>query len=316
MTMRRRNFLQTTAALGASTLLPFSLSGCGGESGSGAARGASVLASNPSAPPLAKPPLMLTSYLNGATVSRDQVLQWEARRVQVVANKMTNNLPAYLVSDLAALIVRPPASIANIDQERNALADAKIRAGDAAMKSLVAADLLVSDPLTTVAASTSFGNYSPSRTEVTSNRGTAAGFANWFLKKSILDFDERSILVACPDHYFFAPLQSEGQDVMEETGGALIVTHFTIDYDRSNTLPQSDVDPAYPIRLAGMAVNGQGATVGGVMHQFRDLDQGFHCKLAIYFPSTLPFWITTEHAWHLACEFSNWITAYIAETGD
>lgn len=316
MTMRRRLFLQKTAALGASTLLPFSLSACGGESGSGTVPGASNLASNRSALPVVKPHLTLTSYLNGATASRDQVLQWEARRVQVVANKMTNNLPAYLVSNLAALIVRPPASIANIDQERNALADAKIRAGDAAMKSLVAADLLVSDPLSTVAASTSFGNYSPSRTEVTSNRGTAEGFTNWFLNKSILNFDERSMLVACPDHYFFAPLQPKGQDVMEETGGALIVTHFTIDYDQPNTLPQSDIDPAYPIRLAGMAVNGLGSTVGGVMHQFRNLDQGFQCKLAVYFPSTLPFWTTSEHAWHLACEFSNWITAYIAETGD
>ncbi|HDR9583458.1 TPA: hypothetical protein QDC22_000846 [Burkholderia stabilis] len=314
--MHRRKFLQKTAALGASTLLPFTLQGCGGESGSGGVPGASNLAVNKGAQPLAKPQLTLTSHLNDTTVSRDQVLQWEARRVQVVANKMKNNLPAYLVSDLAALIVRPPASIAHIDQERNALADAKIRAGHAAMKSLVAADLLVSDPLSTVAASTSFGNYAPSRTEVTSNRGTAEGFTNWFLNKSMLDFDERSMLVACPDHYFFAPLQPKGQDVMEETGGALIVTHFTVDYDHANNLPQSDIDLAYPIRLAGMAVNGLGSTVGGVMHQFRDLDQGFQCKLAVYFPGTLPFWTTTEHAWHLACEFSNWITAYIAETGD
>ncbi|WP_241299688.1 hypothetical protein [Burkholderia stabilis] len=314
--MHRRKFLQKTTALGASTLLPFTLQGCGGESGSGGVPGASNLAVNRGAQPLAKPQLTLTSHLNGATVSRDQVLQWEARRVQVVANKMKNNLPAYLVSDLAALIVRPPASIAHIDQERNALADAKIRAGHAAMKSLVAADLLVSDPLSTVAASTSFGNYAPSRTEVTSNRGTAEGFTNWFLNKSMLDFDERSMLVACPDHYFFVPLQPKGQDVMEETGGALIVTHFTVDYDHANNLPQSDIDLAYSIRLAGMAVNGLGSTVGGVMHQFRDLDQGFQCKLAVYFPGTLPFWTTTEHAWHLACEFSNWITAYIAETGD
>lgn len=137
--MHRRKFLQKTAALGASTLLPFTLQGCGGESGSGGVPGASNLAVNRGAQPLAKPQLTLTSHLNGATVSRDQVLQWEARRVQVVANKMKNNLPAYLVSDLAALIVRPPASIAHIDQERNALADAKIRAGHAAMKSLVVA---------------------------------------------------------------------------------------------------------------------------------------------------------------------------------
>lgn len=316
MTIRRRNFLQKTVALGASTLLPFSLSGCGGDSGPESIPGASALASFRGASPSVKPQLTLTSYLNGAPVNRDQVLQWEARRIQVVASRMTNKLPAYLVSDLEALVLRPPASIANIDQERNALADAKIRAGDTAMKSLVAADLLVSDPLATVAAATSFGHYSPSRTEVTSNRGTAEGFTNWFLNKSIVNFDERSMLVACPDHHFFAPLQPKGQNVMEETGGALIVSHFTINYDQPNTLPQSDIDAPCPIRLAGMAVNGLGSTVGGVMHQFRNLDQGFHCKLAVYFPSTLPFWATAEHSWHLACEFSNWISAYIADTGD
>jgi hypothetical protein len=34
-------------------------------------------------------------------------------------------------------------------------------------------------------------------------------------------------------------------------------------------------------------------------------------ELNVTFPAFLPPFMITEHRWHLACEFSNWITAYI-----
>lgn len=294
----RRSFLTKAAALGAASALPFSLTGCGGSSHPGS----SAAMSRPDA-------LKLTAFIEGNAVNRAQVLEWEARRLQVVAKRMTNNLPAAMVANLQALILRSPVSTANIDQEREKLADAKMLAGNEQMQQLVAGDLLLSDAASTLAAIP--GQWAVSQIEIESSLGTAEGFADWFSRALARD-DERAMLVACPDHYLIRSLGSTGQNVIEETGGAFLVSHFMIDYTKPADLPYA-IDPEFPVRLTGPAVNEAGTQIGGVCHQFRNLEQGFRLRPAVFFPATLPFWFISEHRWHLACEFSNWVTAYVRE---
>lgn len=295
----RRAFLGKTALVGMASTLPFSLVGCGDSE---------VRADDVGSVSL---PLSLTAFIEGEAISRAEVLTWEARRLQVVAKRMNNNLPAAIVAGLQALILRQPVSTANIAQERELLADAKMLAGNEQMQRLVAGDLLLSDPISALAALPK--QWAVSQIEIESSLGTAQGFADWFSRAMERD-DERAMLLACPDHYLIRSLGANGQDVIEETGGALVVSHFMIDYSKPSNLPAA-IDPEFSVRLTGPALNKAGVQIGGVCHQFRDLSQGFRMRLAVFFPATLPFWYISEHRWHLACEFSNWITAYVKETG-
>lgn len=232
--------------------------------------------------------------------------------MQIVANRMSGNLLAAYVGDLSALLIRPPEDISNIVQERNLLADTKIKAGDAAMRQLVATDLLITDQASNLAAV--YPQWAISEIDIFSNRGTAEDFAQWFTDHAISLDDERSMLVACPDHYLLHGIRPDSQDVIEVTGGAIEASHFVIDYSDSRGLPIV-VDPDFPVRFSGAAMNSYGVVIGGTNHRMRTLAQGFQVHAAIFFPAALPYWFITEHRWHLACEFSNWIEAYIAQSG-
>ncbi|MCC3332314.1 hypothetical protein [Nocardia abscessus] len=62
----------------------------------------------------------------------------------------------------------------------------------------------------------------------------------------------------------------------------------------------------------GTAALADGTVIGGVRHQFRDEPGGgFRSRLAVAFPAAVPGLYIAEHQWHLACEFGNWITAYL-----
>ncbi|MDR7009655.1 hypothetical protein [Paraburkholderia strydomiana] len=311
----RREFLTRAAILSFAAAVPMSLSACGG-SGSGSQSSADNKAPNAAsrAATSSRPPsnLLLNTNIAGQSVTREQVLMWEARRLQVVAQRMHNNLLASRILDLGALIFRSPTSISNIDAEREQLTDAKIMAGDVAMMHLVEDDLLVSGPAMEMAALS--GQWSVCQIEIVSSMGTAEGFADWFTSQATDVDNERAMLLACPDHYVIRAIGAKGQNVIEETGGALMASHFTIDYSLGGKLPYA-VDPDFPVRLTGSAASTTSSElVGGVLHQFRTVDSGgFIARPAVFFPATLPFWFVAEHRWHLACEFSNWITAYVGQ---
>lgn len=303
----RRTFLAHSLLMGAASALPLGLVACGGSGG----KEATARVSGEDGALTQPAGLSLTAFIEGNAVSRAEVLTWEARRLQIVAKRMNNNLPAAIVANLAALILRPSLSTENIAQEREQLADAKLKAGEEQMRQLVAGDLLLSDQASALAAMPK--QWAVSQIEIESSLGTAEGFAEWFGDALARD-DQRAMLVACPDHYVLRTQGANGQEVIEETGGALVVSHFTIDYSQPPNLPVA-IDPEFPVRLIGPAVNEAGTQIGGVCHQFRTLPQGFRLRLAVFFPATLPFWTVTEHRWHLACEFENWVTAYVRDAG-
>lgn len=299
--LNRRSFLTRSALAGVSSVASMGLLGCGAGQGHGRSSGGG------------DSPLVLTADLAGQTITREEVLVWEARRLQVVADRMNGQLPVALVRDLAALLLRRAEDISNIAQERNLMADAKLRAGDAAMRQLVAGDLLLTNLLSTAAAA--IPHWSTSEIDLFSSRGTAEGFAAWFTRRAITLDDQRSMLIACPDHYLLHGTEPSRQEVIEVTGGAVLASQFVIDYGATADLPIV-IDPDFPVRFSGAAINPSGVVIGGTNHMMRTLAKGFQLHASIFFPSTLPFWFETEHRWHLACEFSNWIEAYIAETGD
>ncbi|GAB3383652.1 hypothetical protein [Amycolatopsis echigonensis] len=251
----------------------------------------------------------LTAYLGGEAIGRDAVLEWEARRLRVAAERLRGNLPAALAAELDALVLRPAQSTAEVARDRERLAAVKMRMGEAEIRKLMAPDLAVSGPASEGAAAP--GEWAVSSAGLASTRGTAGGFARWFTGERDRN-DERAMLAACPDHYVIRTPRAGVQEVIEVTGGAVLAARFVIDYADTAGVPIAR-DQGFPIDLSGWARGGDGVPIGAVRHQFRDDPRGgFAARLAIAFPAVLPPWMISEHRWHLACEFSNWVLAYLA----
>jgi hypothetical protein len=143
-----------------------------------------------------------------------------------------------------------------------------------------------------------------------STLGTARGFTEWFVARRDRN-DERAMLVACPDHYLIRTPRSGVQEVIEVTGGAVVASRFVIDYADTAGIPVAR-EPRCAVALSGWARTADGARIGAIRHQFWDNPQGgFSAQLAVVFPAELPPWMFSEHSWHLACEFSNWVSAYV-----
>jgi hypothetical protein len=251
--------------------------------------------------------LDLTSYIDGEAVTREEVLMWEARRLEIVAQRMKTHLPD-LAGDLDALFLRPQDSIAHVAQDRQTLLQAKLRAGEKAMRAVVASDLLLSGPAAALGAAE--GTFAISTIQMTSNLGTAQGFVDWF-NGTVATNDIAAMLQACPDHYVLDSPAARQQFVIEVTGGAVLASEFTLNYADPKPVPIPN-DPSLPVRVGGHAKGAEGTVIGLAWHQFGNQPGGgFKAVPAIGFPASLPGWFITEHRWHLACEFSNWITAYV-----
>jgi hypothetical protein len=257
----------------------------------------------------ATPNPVLTTVIGSAAVPQRKVLEWEARRLQVVAERIRHNLPGAVAKELDALILRPALATTNVARDRQMLADVKMRLGEPEMRKLMAGDLALSNPTSVLTAAPK--KWSISTTEIRSSRGTAKGFASWFDARRTKN-DVRAMLVACPDHYVIKTGSRGKQEVIEVTGGAVLASRFLVDYTDTAEVPMA-ADPRFGVQVAGCARNDEGTMIGGVRHQFHDNPGGgFTAKLAVAFPALLPPWCAPEHRWHLACEFSNWITAYAA----
>jgi hypothetical protein len=253
---------------------------------------------------------VLRARIGSTWYSRDAVLQWEARRIPVAAAKLRGNAVGALLGDLDALVLRPAVGTREIVRARNQLADTKLAMGQKAINEVLALELAASGLVSPLAALPS--SWAVSHTLIRSDRGTAQGLVRWFRAMAARN-DQRAGIVACPDHYRIATLADGRQDVIEVTGGATLATQFRVNY-RDLSHVSIPADPAYRFGVAGSASSLNGALLGSVRHQARNrASGGFEASLNVAFPSTLPSWFITEHRWHLACEWSNWIAAYVRD---
>lgn len=72
--------------------------------------------------------------------------------------------------------------------------------------------------------------------------------------------------------------------------------------------------PDYPVQIAGTALLDDGLAIGGVRHQFRDVDGAMEALLTVESPRLFPPTMVAAHRWHLAVEFGNWIAASLRDT--
>jgi hypothetical protein len=224
---------------------------------------------------------------------------------------LRGNAAGSLLRDLDALVLRRATSTRDVVRARDLLADVKVEMGQAAIREALAHDLAATDVISPLAAAPQ--RWKVSHVDLTSDRGTAHGFTAWYARM-VARNHLRDGLVACPDHYRIVTDPDGRQDVIEVTGGAFVASEFRVDYHDPAHVSVPP-DQHYPYRTSGSATAPNGKVIGSVQHMTRNTGHGFAGSFNVAFPATLPPWFISEHRWHLACEFSNWITAYVREAG-
>ncbi|MDT2007427.1 hypothetical protein FXW78_28330 [Rhodococcus opacus] len=270
--------------------------------------GAGTAAAAPVSPVTTAPGLR--TFLDGALVEQSRVVEWERRRISVAAARLSKDYAGLLRGELDSLLGRYTVAVDDIPAARAALAGARALIGLDGLRELVAAEISASEVGTRTALAASGGRWAVAVAEIVSDHGSAEGFVDWFNRAK--EADDRAVWTdACPDHYIITTGPDGRQEVIEVTGGAVLASRFFVDYtDRAGvTVP---ADPDYPMAVAGTASLASGELIGSVCHQFRDEPGGgFRSQLEVAFPAAVPSLYIAEHQWHLACEFNNWITAYL-----
>lgn len=235
-------------------------------------------------------PLAIRTVIDGAERTREQVLAWEAARIPRSARRIGLPVPT-----------------GDVEHQRETFADAKLALGPSEIRRRLDGALRVSDAVSRASAALARGHRVASICDLNVSGGNAADYVAWFNDPKRHDY-ERSMLVANPDHFLIVSAPDGRQEVIETTGGSPLPSRFTVDYgDRTSLITPSD--PRFATEASGVAYSSAGTAIGGVRHQFRDTDDGFHAHLVVEFPSTVLPMMVREHRWHLAVEFGNWIHA-------
>ncbi|MBG6097162.1 hypothetical protein [Nocardioides luteus] len=237
------------------------------------------------------------AVIGGQDVSRAEILVWEADRLPKAASRI-------------GLAVPP----GGLREQRLRFAEAKLALGHDEIRRRLSRSLRVSDLSGRATARASRGGRVTSTCDLYVTGGDAAAFVAWFMSTERLDY-ELSMLAANPDHFLITTTPRGQQEVIETTGGSPLPSRFLIDYQDLTSL-QTPLDPTYGADASGVARTESGLAIGGVRHQFRNTDSGFHAHLIVEFPRLLPSRLVRQHQWHLAAEFSNWIESAFPGSAD
>ncbi len=251
----------------------------------------------------------ITCFIDGQTVSRQQVLAWEARRMQAVWKQLKPHVASSGTGRLNSFNASSGVSNELMAQLRQELLSAKLQLGHQRIQEIYAEELALSKAVQQLLLLTSFGRHTVSAIDVLCDQGSAEGFVKWFSGR-VQANDEPAMLLACPDHHIIETRANGQQHVLETTGGSPLPTQFEIDYANTTGNPIALV-AGLPHRMGGMALDGT-RTIGCAFHQFgSQTGGGFRGRLSVAFPRSTPWFMVDGHRWHLACEFSNWIEAYL-----
>lgn len=238
----------------------------------------------------------LSAIIDGRRHTREEVLAWESRRISRAAAK-----------------IGLPTPTGSLRERRLAFTEEKMALGAEGIRRRLAGELKLSDLMTRTTAWLSRGKRTMSVCELHVTGGNAAEFVDWFNDTNRPDH-ERSMIAACPDHFLIRTAPDGTQEVIETTGGSPMVTRFFVNYTDLSGLA-SVADPRSEVEVAGTATSEAGAPIGGVRHEFRDEPGGFHARLCVEFPVLLTPQMVSQHCWHLAVEFSNWIEFAFIDIG-
>lgn len=140
--------------------------------------------------------LAITAEIDGRSVSRDEVLAWEAHRAKKASKKLG-------ITALSGDVVA----------QRQALVARKLELGHDALEQLLASELRWSARGERIIATLSRGRRRLCTVELTSARGSAEAMPQYY-QGAMEAGDEAALLAACPDHYVLCA----GADGLHSTG--------------------------------------------------------------------------------------------------
>lgn len=252
--------------------------------------------------------LPIAATIDGKVVPRSEVQKWETRRAKAVLKKFASRLGPRAIAEIAPDLDFAATLTADLNAQRAALLTLKCGLGHAGVYAMLRRDIVASERIARSAVAASRGRIVRSITQLAAPGVSAEAFTEWFNNLVIVD-DEVNMIDAMPDHYLLRGLPDGRQEVVETTGGSPFATRFVVDYTKSESL-STPAAPDYPMQIAGQALLDDGLVLGGVRHQFRDIGGTMEALLTIEFPGLTPPSMVAAHRWHLAVEFSNWITAF------
>lgn len=250
----------------------------------------------------------IDTYIDGRLVAPAEVRSWESRRASAVLKKLTSRVGKLGMADLLPGVDLAVLDTTDVQVVRDVLVAVKLHLGHAGLYAILKHELALSERIARIAVAASRGGSTYSTTRLVVRNCSASQFGAWFDGLTATDA-EADMIGACPDHYLLRGLPDGRQEVVETTGGSPTATRFLVDYTSSDQV-SVPANPDYPVQIAGQAVLDDGLVIGGVRHQFRDLDGAMEAVLTVEFPRVFPSRMVTEHRWHLATEFGNWITAF------
>ncbi|OZF47306.1 hypothetical protein CH292_17805 [Rhodococcus sp. 14-2470-1a] len=254
-----------------------------------------------------KESLDIRATIGARTVSRQRVLEWESARATKVLTTFAAKLGERAMRELSPNQSVQQLLSTNLAEQRSALTRLKYELGHAGIYAALRREMAVSERLTRIGVAASRGRTRHAVTRLQVPGADAERSVEWFDNLTVTNA-ETDMLDACPDHYLLRGLPGGRQEVIETTGGSPAASRFLVDYTRTASLT-IEIDHDYPIQVAGSAVLDDGLVIGGVRHQFRNVNGNLDAVLTVQFPGTTPARLIAEHQWHLACEFSNWIEA-------
>jgi hypothetical protein len=235
--------------------------------------------------------LGIRAVIGGRSVSRGEVLAWEARRAGRVCKKLGIDVPS-----------------GDVVTRREALVARKLELGHEALERLLARELRWSARTSRLLTGLSRGRRRLCTVELTGTAGSAEAMPGYY-QRAMETSDEAALLAACPDHYILYAGVDGLQQVVETTGGSPLAARIFLDESDTGTVT-TQANPAFPIQWVAVGrSSATGRPVGAIRHQFRDETDGFKARLIGEFPAATPPFLVRGHEWHLACEFSNWIEA-------
>jgi hypothetical protein len=241
--------------------------------------------------------LDITATIGERTVSRDEVLGWEADRAAAVYKKLGMG--------------EPPAGLR---ARRKALVAHKVALGHAELERRLRREMAAAARSSRMMTALSRGRRRFCTVELRGRGGSAEGMPA-FYAAAMASGDEAPLLAASPDHYVLRQRDDGVQQVIETTGGSPLASRIFLGDGDSGPVVTA-ADPAFPVQWVAVGrASLDGPPAGAIRHQFRDDPDGFTVRLTIEFPRVTPGRFVRAHRWHLACEFSNWIEAANAPGG-
>lgn len=194
---------------------------------------------------------------------------------------------------------------------RRVLRHVKNLIGRQGLLDLLADDTTEGEAFLREAAKKSNGEVRPATTVLAVTGLTAAKFNAW-MDEAVKD--EATMLAGQPEHFVIDGRPDGTVHLVENFGPHICSTivAFGEGSDWAITVPEFLPEAEYPYKKIATIKLADGTTVGRVLSQFGDTDDGFSASMSIYFPAACPEELFEHHRRHLAVEFTNWIRAAAA----